>query len=82
MEETSARHKDSDEKPIVWPAKANHVPKDIFVREDVFEEELRRIFYGDEWLMVAHEAEIPNKGDFKTVKVGRVRAGYRKRRWP
>ena len=72
MEETSARHKDSDEKPIVWPAKANHVPKDIFVREDVFEEELRRIFYGDEWLMVAHEAEIPNKGDFKTVKVGRV----------
>ena len=57
---------------IVWPAKANHVPKEIFVRPDVFEEELRRIFYGDEWLLVAHEAEIPNRGDFKTTSVGRV----------
>lgn len=59
-------------KAIVWPARANQVPKDIFVRHDVFEEELRRIFYGDEWLLIAHEAEIPDKGDFKTTRVGRV----------
>ena len=58
--------------PIVWPAKANHVPKEIFVRPDVFEEELRRIYYGSEWLLIAHEGEIPNKGDFKTTRVGRV----------
>lgn len=58
--------------PISWPNKINHVPKEIFVRTDVFEEELKRIFYGEEWHAVAHEAEIPEKGDFKTVKIGRV----------
>jgi anthranilate 1,2-dioxygenase large subunit len=58
--------------PVIWPAKANHVPKDIFVRSDIFERELERIFYGNEWLLVAHEAEIPNNGDFKTAKIGRV----------
>ncbi len=58
--------------PVVWPAKINHVPKSIFVRPDVFEEELRRIFYGNEWLLIAHESEIPNKGDFKTTAVGKV----------
>lgn len=59
-------------KPIMWPAKVNHVPKEIFVRPDIFDEELRRIFYGKEWLLVAHEGEIPNKGDFKTHNVGKV----------
>jgi phenylpropionate dioxygenase-like ring-hydroxylating dioxygenase large terminal subunit len=58
--------------PIIWPQKANLLPKEIFVRPDVFEEELARIFYGKEWLMIAHEAEIPNIGDFKTAQLGRV----------
>ena len=58
--------------PVIWPAKANHVPKEVFVRPDIFEEELRRIFYGPEWLLVAHESEIPNQGDFKTSRVGQV----------
>jgi phenylpropionate dioxygenase-like ring-hydroxylating dioxygenase large terminal subunit len=56
--------------PLPWPAKVNHVPKEIFVREDLYEEELRRIFYGAEWHPVAHAAEIPNVGDFKTAYVG------------
>lgn len=64
--------KESDWQPIVWPAKINHIPKEIFVRSDVFEEELKNIFYGNEWHAVAHEGEIPEKGDFKTFSVGRV----------
>jgi phenylpropionate dioxygenase-like ring-hydroxylating dioxygenase large terminal subunit len=58
--------------PIVWPKKIHHVPKEIFVREDVFQEELRRFFYGPEWIPVCHASEIPNKGDFKTCSVGKV----------
>lgn len=60
------------QKPIVWPAKIHHVPKELFVREDIFEEEMRRIFYGPEWIPVAHAGEIPNKGDFKTYSIGQV----------
>lgn len=52
--------------PIKWPAKFNHVPKEVFVRDDVYEEELRRIFYGPAWHVIGHGGEIPNKGDFKT----------------
>ncbi len=57
---------------LQWPARINHVPKEVFVRPDIFEEELRRIFYGREWIGIAHAGELPNKGDFKTVSVGRV----------
>lgn len=56
---------------LVWPAKVNHVPKEIFVREDIFEQEMQRIFYGKEWHAVCHASEIPNKGDFKTHVVGK-----------
>ncbi|MCU1444330.1 MAG: (2Fe-2S)-binding protein [Cryobacterium sp.] len=57
---------------ISWPEKKNHIPKEVFVRPDVFEEELKRLFYGKEWLAVGHEAEIPNPGDFKTFMMARV----------
>lgn len=55
-----------------WPAKINHVPKDIFVDPEIFDLELKRIFYGNEWLLVGHESEIPNKHDFKTFSIGHV----------
>lgn len=57
---------------VLWPAKMNEVPKEIFVRADVFRAELQRIFYGPEWHPVGHVGEIPNKGDFKTFAVGEV----------
>lgn len=57
---------------IVWPAKLNRIPTEVFVHPDLFEEELRRIFYGNEWIPIAHTGEIPNKGDFKTCNVGRI----------
>jgi len=58
--------------PIVWPRKTTEVPKEIFVREDIYREELRRIFMGPEWFPVAHASEVPNNGDFRTCVVGEV----------
>lgn len=58
--------------PVVWPARATQVPKDIFVREDVYQEELKRIFRGPEWFPVAHVSEVPDIDDFKTCVVGEV----------
>jgi anthranilate 1,2-dioxygenase large subunit len=61
-----------DGRPFRWPASFAEVPKEVFVRADLFEEELKRIFYADQWIVVGHVAEVPNKGDFKTFSVGRV----------
>jgi anthranilate 1,2-dioxygenase large subunit len=55
---------------VQWPAAYAAVPKEIFHRLDVYQEELQRIFYGPEWHPVGHLAEIPNRGDFKTFRVG------------
>lgn len=57
---------------ISWPARTNEVPKEVFVRPDLFERELERIFYGPEWHPVAHIGEVPNPGDFKTFFIGKV----------
>ena len=55
-----------------WPARMNELPKEMFVREDVFALERERIFRGPEWHPVAHVAETPRPGDFKTFEVGGV----------
>ncbi|MET0659698.1 MAG: aromatic ring-hydroxylating dioxygenase subunit alpha [Steroidobacteraceae bacterium] len=55
---------------VEWPERFNAVPKDIFHREDIYRFELERIFYGPEWHPVAHRAEVPKPGDFKTQYVG------------
>jgi phenylpropionate dioxygenase-like ring-hydroxylating dioxygenase large terminal subunit len=55
-----------------WPANVNEVPKEVFVREDLFELEQARIFRGPEWHPVAHVSEIPNEGDFKTIALGQI----------
>lgn len=57
---------------LEWPHNYNEVPKEAFVRADVYQSELERIFYGSEWHPVAHESEVPNKGDFKTIKLADV----------
>ena len=57
---------------VLWPAHTNEIPKEVFTRPEIFDEELKRIFYGPEWHPVAHESEIPNPGDFKTFFVGKV----------
>ena len=53
---------------MAWPARMNELPKEMFVREDIFALERERIFRGQEWHAVAHAAEVPNVGDFKTFE--------------
>lgn len=55
-----------------WPRKFNQVPKEVFVNADLFEHELRTIFYGNLWHPVAHASELPNVGDFKTFQLGQM----------
>ncbi|MBN8746472.1 Terephthalate 1,2-dioxygenase, terminal oxygenase component subunit alpha 1 [Xylophilus ampelinus] len=59
-------------RPLVWTKRISQVPKEVFVSESLFEEELRTIFYGDCWHVVAHEGELPEVGDFKTFELGRM----------
>jgi len=58
--------------PLVWTKRISQVPKEVFVSESLFEEELKTIFYGDCWHVVAHEGEVPEAGDFKTFELGRM----------
>ncbi len=51
---------------LTWPARFNEVPKWAFTSDELYERERERIFFGREWHAVAHDAEIPEPGDFKT----------------
>ncbi len=53
-----------------WPKNYAEVPKEVFQSEEVYQEELKRIFSGPEWHAVAHIAELPNIGDYKTFQLG------------
>jgi anthranilate 1,2-dioxygenase large subunit len=55
-----------------WPAKRNELPREIFHRADIYQLELERIFNGPHWFPVAHLAEIPKQGDYKTTWIGEV----------
>lgn len=55
---------------LTWPARYSELPKEVFHRQDIYQRELERIFYGPEWHPVAHACEVPNPGDFKTFRIG------------
>jgi anthranilate 1,2-dioxygenase large subunit len=55
---------------IDWPAQDNRVPREIYVDEAIYRAEMERLFTGPVWVLVAHDAEIPNPGDFKTTFIG------------
>ena len=57
---------------LTWPKNFNEVPKAAFTRKDIYAEEMKRIFFGQEWHPVAHESELPNPGDFKTFRLAGV----------
>ncbi len=57
---------------ISWPPEDNRIPREIFTDPDVFRVEMDAIFTGPVWVLVGHEAEIPNPGDYKTISVGAV----------
>jgi phenylpropionate dioxygenase-like ring-hydroxylating dioxygenase large terminal subunit len=53
-----------------WPNAINEVPKAVYLREDIYQLELEKLFYGPIWQPVAHVSEVPNVGDYKTLAVG------------
>ena len=57
---------------LEWPKNFNEIPKAAFTRKDIYAEELKRIFHGEEWHPVAHESELPDPGDFKTLRMAGI----------
>ena len=56
---------------LTWPANDfSRVPYGVFTDSEIFAEEQERIFRGPVWTNVALEAEIPNRGDYKSSYVG------------
>ena len=45
------------------------ISREIFVNEDIYEEEKARIF-SRAWLYVGHESQIKNTGDYFVSKMG------------
>nr|MDQ4009062.1 benzoate 1,2-dioxygenase large subunit [Actinomycetota bacterium] len=42
----------------------------IFTDEEIFELEMKHIFEGN-WIYLAHESQLPNRGDYFTTYIGR-----------
>ncbi len=57
---------------FIWPDDVSDIPKEVYSRPDLFERELEEFFYGPYWHPVAHQSELPQTGDFKTIDLGRV----------
>jgi phenylpropionate dioxygenase-like ring-hydroxylating dioxygenase large terminal subunit len=49
---------------------ADYVDSSVYTDPEIFEEELKKIFYGN-WVFVGHDSEVPNKGDYVTRMIGR-----------
>ncbi|HEY4317760.1 MAG TPA: aromatic ring-hydroxylating dioxygenase subunit alpha [Herbaspirillum sp.] len=47
----------------------DRVHRSVYTSESIFNDEMDRIF-GNTWLYVAHESEIPNAGDYVTASIG------------
>ena len=57
----------------VWPSEGlTRVPYWIYQDEDVYRREQERIYRGDAWNFLGLEAELPEKGDFKTTFAGEM----------
>lgn len=57
---------------LEWPRNYNEVPKAAFIRKEVYAEEIKRIFHGEEWHPIAHESELPEPGNFKTLRLAGI----------
>ena len=58
-------------RPVDELVKDDRLHRTIYNDAEIFEEELRRIFYTT-WLYIGHESEIAQPGDYKTARMGRV----------
>ena len=50
-------------RPGLVDLKAGRISREIFVNEEIYREELERLF-ARAWLFVGHESQIPKPGDF------------------
>jgi anthranilate 1,2-dioxygenase large subunit len=57
---------------IQWPSEDNRVPREVYLDQEIYDLEMERIFCGPYWIVVGHEAEIPNPGDYKRMDMGSV----------
>jgi anthranilate 1,2-dioxygenase large subunit len=57
---------------IRWPAEDNRVPREIYLDEEIYALEMERVFNGPYWLMLGHEAELPELGDYKRMDLGEI----------
>ncbi len=57
---------------VTWPAEDNRIPREIFTDPALFRAEMDAVFTGPVWILVGHEAELPNTGDYKTISVGSI----------
>jgi phenylpropionate dioxygenase-like ring-hydroxylating dioxygenase large terminal subunit len=57
---------------VVWPLEDNRIPREIFTDPALFRAEMDAVFTGPVWVLVGHEAELPDAGDYKTIAIGSV----------
>ncbi len=62
---TSRTKQQWDERPDL--PSDHFVSADIYTKQDIFDEEVTKLF-AKQWKFVAHESELPNKGDFRTAE--------------
>jgi anthranilate 1,2-dioxygenase large subunit len=55
---------------VEWPDEDNRIPREIYLDQDIFDTEMKRVFGGPFWTLVGHSAEIPKLGDYKTAQLG------------
>jgi anthranilate 1,2-dioxygenase large subunit len=56
---------------VEWPRNDySRVPFWLYHDEDLYEQEMERIFRGPAWNYLCLEAEVPNPGDFRTTWIG------------
>ena len=50
--------------------RSGYIHRDLYVSQDLFDQEMRHLF-GNSWVYVGHESEIPEPNDFVTRSIGR-----------
>ncbi len=57
--------------PRLWPDNGNtQIPYWIYTDQDIFDQEMERIFCGSSWAYVGLSAELPDPGSFITTNIG------------
>jgi phenylpropionate dioxygenase-like ring-hydroxylating dioxygenase large terminal subunit len=59
----------SSYRPGLVDLAAGQISREIFVNDEIYQEELERVF-ARAWLLVGHESQIPGPGDFFVSSMG------------